>query len=102
MSKETYLGDGVYARLDEANQIVVLHVDRSSDPRGNYMGQARHWIALEPEVLANLLDFACAVGLGKIVVEAAAKHALTTDDDYARAEEDAERKRDAAEDFEDL
>lgn len=96
MANETYLGDGVYASVDEAGQI-VLRTTRSG-------------IALEPEVLCELITFVHKIGWGEVIEEGVRggkgeprryqttrrQNWQVSDADYTRAEEDAERKRDAA------
>lgn len=91
--KERYLGDGVYADVDEANQIVL----RTS--RHNWYDYPnQHWIALEPEVMVELMRFVFDIGWGDLILRIA--RTGVTDDEYAVAEEDAQRKRDAEEGFE--
>ncbi len=43
---KTYIGDGVYAFFDEFS--ILLATDRSNGV---------HWLALEPQVLAHLIQF---------------------------------------------
>lgn len=45
-NKETYLGDGLFASFD--GWMITLRAPR---PEGD------HWVALEPEVFAALLEF---------------------------------------------
>lgn len=46
MEKETYLGDGLYVSFD--GFAFVLRAPRQNGD---------HWVALEPEVILNLLDY---------------------------------------------
>lgn len=52
--KKTYLGDGLYARLEY--DMIILET-----PRDDFL----HWVALEPEVFEQLLQFAMNNGLLK-------------------------------------
>jgi len=48
MAQEEYLGDGLYAKMDDSGMI-VLRAPRS---------EGDHWVGLEPEVFIALLKFA--------------------------------------------
>lgn len=94
---ERYIGDGVYAQLDPGHMIVLRTA------RGEEFYGGVHWIALEPEVFTELLNFAREIGWGALIVRAANQIAVddaVSDEEYARDEEDKERKRAAAEGFE--
>lgn len=98
---ETYIGDGVYASLETGNRIqIILRTARPIDYR-----TPSHWIALEPEVFTELLRFAYEIGWGKHIAEVFTQRIFErgtreiTDEEYARNEEDKQRKRDAAEGF---
>lgn len=52
---ETYLGDGLYASFEDGFMIVL----RAPREHGD------HWIGLEPEVFAALLEFAQKCGMLK-------------------------------------
>lgn len=54
---ETYLGDGLYAKLNEANQIEL----RAPSLRGEQL------VYLEPEVFVELIRFARRIGWGKLI-----------------------------------
>lgn len=68
---QRYIGDGVYASLDPA-RMIILRTSRASigDPEAY---NERHWIALEPEVLAELVVFACELGWRDVVTRALAR-----------------------------
>lgn len=55
---ETYLGDGLYASLDEQAQMIVLRAPRSGGD---------HWVGLEPEIFLALLKFASTSGWGELI-----------------------------------
>lgn len=121
MPNERYIGDGVYAIWNDSswvnpNQIKLTKQEWSGDDLKRIDS-----ICLEPEVLSALIEFVCDLGLPwyRIVQGAAAAAALKNealideevrirekgdrraDEEYAQAEEDAQRKRDAAEGFDD-
>jgi hypothetical protein len=47
LTNETYLGDGLYARFDGYH--IVLRAPRP--------GEEDHWVALEPDVFARLIEY---------------------------------------------
>ena len=51
MKQEAYIGDGLYARIDEYGMLVLRAPREEGD----------HWVGLEPDVWRNLLEF---MGLG--------------------------------------
>jgi hypothetical protein len=62
---ETYLGDGLYARYDAA-QMIVLRAPRNSD---------NHWVGLEPQVFVGLIQFAHKIGWSKLIERGAPRPA---------------------------
>lgn len=54
MSKETYLGDGLYASFD--GFMITLRAPRENGD---------HWVGLEPEIFQALVKFAIKVGVIK-------------------------------------
>lgn len=112
--KERYLGNDVYAQWDDpswtySNQIKLTKQQWFGDDLKRIDS-----IFLQPEVLAELIRFAHEIGWSRYVDWANAtpltregfieKHLKPlieqmTDEEYAAAEEDAQRKRDAKEGF---
>lgn len=66
-SKETYIGDGVYASYDPAQMIMLRTSRHHSNNRFDTDGGVVHWIALEREVLFELVMFAHTIGWGQVV-----------------------------------
>lgn len=64
--QQRYIGDGVYASLDPGLMIILR------TERGSYIME-QHWIALEPEVLHELVLFACDVGWRGVIEQALGK-----------------------------
>jgi hypothetical protein len=60
---ERYIGDGVYASFDPA-RMIVLRTTRTLKPSDV------HWIGLEPEVLGQLIEYACEVGWREVIKRA--------------------------------
>lgn len=76
MPNETYIGDGVYVSLDPA-QMIMLRTSRHNW----YDYPNEHWIALEPEVFAELLHFAYTIGWGNLVNDAQRRYARVPEDE---------------------
>lgn len=67
IEQQRYIGDGVYAHLDPAIMI-ILKTERPSNDAPFPLGtQQTHWIALEPDVLRELIIFACEIGWRKVI-----------------------------------
>ena len=64
---ERYIGDGVYASLDPG-RMIILATDRPYAAPS--IRTQRHWIALEPEVLRELIIYAVEIGWGALVSRA--------------------------------
>jgi len=58
VGKQAYLGDGLHAEFDPANMI-ILKTDRA-------LG-VKHWVGLEPQVFAALIEFANQIGWGYLI-----------------------------------
>lgn len=96
--KERYLGNDVYAQWDDpswvySNQIKLTKQEWSGDELKRLDS-----IFLEPLMLYELVRYACDIGWRHVVQGGLGSH--MTDEEYAAAEEDAQRKRDAKEGFE--
>ena len=76
---QRYIGDGVYASYDPGHMI-VLTTTRGSLAQQLAGNGARHWIALEPQVLAELISYACAVGWTAVVKRALERAAPRPDE----------------------
>jgi hypothetical protein len=86
---KTYLGDGLYAELDDA-RMIVLRADRYG---------VDHWVGLEPEVFRALIEFAHSIGWGDVIKAGAPDALVLSHEEYAEREEEAERARAAQEAF---
>lgn len=70
---QRYIGDGVYANYDPAHMI-VLRTTRGSFEQQLAGNGAAHWIALEPDVLRELIQYAYEVGWGEVIERAVQRH----------------------------